>query len=105
MTDQSPASFPRPDAPLVLLGASGLGEIGEAREVGQERILWSLASGRKGGKHHFEPGSMSAVSLVPDIVLFTPRAAGGQSSGILFLSKGFLLSCRLVPSDERGSRS
>lgn len=48
---------------------------------------------------------MSAVSLVPDIVLFTPRAAGGQSSGILLLSKGFLLSCRLVPSDERGSGS
>lgn len=45
MTDQSPASFPRPDAPLVLLGASGLGEIGEAWEVGQGRMLWSLASG------------------------------------------------------------
>lgn len=34
MTDQSPASFLRPDASLVLLGASGLGQGGEVRVNG-----------------------------------------------------------------------
>jgi hypothetical protein len=58
MTDQSPASFPRPDAPPVLLGASGLGQGGEAGASGS-RMLCSPISGcltfpvAEGGKASF----------------------------------------------------
>lgn len=82
MTDQSLASFPRPDAPLVLLGASGLGQRGEAVVSGSRECLvahlWLsyLPSWGNVGKHHFDPGTMNAVSLAPDTGLFTPRVAG-----------------------------
>lgn len=83
MSDQSPASFPRPAAPLVLLGASGLGQGGDPGVSGLvERMLCSLLSGcltfpvAGGGEVSVGSGTMNAVPLVPDIVLFSPRVAG-----------------------------